>query len=98
MAYNVSSDFREQCYSGESLYSCRLIIGSQTIPMQQISSITISSPIIDDTSEIFYIGTFISQKLTIKFKNLDGKLAYLSNKEFTSKLPAVEDSLLKKIK
>ena len=72
MAYNVSSDFREQCYSGESLYSCRLIIGSQTIPMQQISSITISSPIIDDTSEIFYIGTFISQKLTIKFKNLDG--------------------------
>ena len=72
MAYSVSTAFREQCYSGSSLYSCRLIIGSSTIPISQIESITISSPIIDSNSETFYIGTFISQKLTIKFKNLDG--------------------------
>lgn len=72
MAYNVSEAFREQCYSGESLYSCRLIIGENTIPISQIASITISSPIVDSDSETFYIGTFISQKLTIKFKNLDG--------------------------
>ena len=72
MAYNVSAAFREQCYSGESLYSCRLIIGGNTIPISQIASITISSPIIDSNSETFYIGTFISQQLTIQFKNLDG--------------------------
>lgn len=72
MAYNVSQEFREQCYSGESLYSCRLIIGENTIPIEQIASITISSPIVDSNSETFYIGTFISQKLTIEFKNLDG--------------------------
>ena len=34
----------------------------------------------------------------LKFKKLDGKLEYLSNKEFVSKLPSVEDSLLKKIR
>ena len=72
MAYSVSEDFRTKCYSGESLYNCRLIIGNNTIPTSQISSITISSPIIDDQSQIFYIGSFISQKLTIQFKNLDG--------------------------
>lgn len=72
MAYSVSEAFREQCYSGSSLYSCRLIIGNTTVPMSQIASITISSPIIDSSSETFYIGSFISQKLTIDFKNLDG--------------------------
>lgn len=72
MAYNVSQAFRDQCYSGSSLYSCRLIIGSTTVPTEQISSITISSPIIDSDNQSFYIGTFISQKLTIEFRNLDG--------------------------
>ena len=72
MAYNVSSAFREQCYSGSSLYKCRLIIGGNEVPISQLASITISSPIIDSRSEIFYIGSFISQELTIQFKNLDG--------------------------
>jgi hypothetical protein len=72
MAYNVSQAFREQCYKGSSLYKCRLIIGEVTIPTSQIASIIISSPIVDSESQIFYIGTFISQKLTIQFKNLDG--------------------------
>ena len=72
MAYSVSPEWREQCYSGESIYDCILTIGENTIPTEQISSITISSPIIDDQTETFYIGTFISQKLTIEFKNLDG--------------------------
>ena len=31
----------------------------------------------------------------LKFKKLDGRLSYLSNKEFVSKLPAVEEKLLK---
>lgn len=72
MAYNVSTAFREQCYSGESLYDCRLIIDGKTISIEQLASITISSPIIDTRSEIFYIGTFISQELTIQFKNTNG--------------------------
>ena len=72
MAYSVSERYREQCYAGSSLYDCRLIIGENTIPISQIQSITISSPIIDDSQETFYVGTFISQKLTIQFKNLDG--------------------------
>ena len=66
MAYNVNQAFRERCYSGSSLYRCRLIIGEETIPISQISSITISSPIVDGDKETFYIGTFISQKLTIQ--------------------------------
>lgn len=75
MAYNVSEDWREQVYSGEAIYSCRLIIGETTVPINQISSIKISSSIIDgssNSSSTFYIGSFISQQLTIKFANLDG--------------------------
>ena len=75
MAYNVSENYRTVVYSGEALYDCKLYINNNLIPINQISSINISSPIIDTTSEggsMFHIGTFISQKLDIQFKNLDG--------------------------
>ena len=75
MAYNVSNDYRTVVYSGEALYNCRLKINNTLVPTEQISSIKISSPIIDTTTgtgSMFHIGTFISQKLDIKFKNLDG--------------------------
>lgn len=72
MAYNVSSAFREQLYSGESNFRAILTIGENTIDNDQIASISISSPIIDDSKQVFYVGTFISQKITIKFKNMDG--------------------------
>lgn len=75
MAYNVSQNYRTIVYSGGALYDCRLKINNNLVPVSQISSIKISSPIIDTTSEtgsMFHIGTFISQKLDIKFKNLDG--------------------------
>lgn len=75
MAYTVSEEWREKCYSGESLYDCRLYIGSTLVPIEQIESIVISSPIIDtsnENSKAFYVGSFISQQLTIKFTNLDG--------------------------
>jgi hypothetical protein len=74
MAYSVSNDWITKCYSGESLYSCRLYIDNYLVPIKQISKITINSPIIDNSSQDkpFYIGTFISQSITIKFKNLDG--------------------------
>lgn len=75
MAYNVTEDYRITLYSGESDYDCKLYFNDQRIPVEQISTIKISSPIIDTTQEtggIFHIGTFISQAITIKFKNLDG--------------------------
>lgn len=75
MAYNVSQDYRTVVYSGNSLYNCRLYINEDLVPVSQIRTIKISSPIIDtieDTGKLFHIGTFISQKLDIQFKNLDG--------------------------
>jgi len=74
MAYNVSNDWIEKCYSGESLYDCRLIVENKQVPIEQIEKIDINSPIIDNSSQDkpFYIGTFISQSITIKFRNLDG--------------------------
>ena len=72
MAYNVTTKFRERVYSGSSNYKAKLKINNEDVNNSQISQITISSPIIDTTKETFYIGTFISQQITIKFKNLDG--------------------------
>lgn len=85
MAYNVSQNYRNVVYSGEALYDCQLYINEDLIPWQQISSIKISSPIIDstaDTGSMFHIGTFASQLLEIKFKNLDG-LDLTNNPEIT---------------
>lgn len=72
MAYNVSSDFRNKLYSGESQFRATLTIGEQVIDNSQIASISISSPIVDDSKQVFYVGSFISQKITIHFKNMDG--------------------------
>lgn len=74
MAYSVSNDWITKSYSGGSLYSCRLLINDEVVPIDQISKIDINSPIIDNSSQDkpFYIGTFISQSITIKFRNLDG--------------------------
>ena len=74
MAYNVSNDWITKCYSGESKYSCRLLINDKLVPINQIARIDINSPIIDNSSQDkpFYIGTFISQSIKIKFKNLKG--------------------------
>lgn len=71
MAYPVSEHFRERIYSGSSEFKATLVINEQEIPSEQIASITISSPMIDTNKDYFYIGTFLSQKVTIKFRNLD---------------------------
>ena len=68
----IDDRIKEIVYSGDALYSCHLTIDGNTVPSEQISKITISKPIIDTSTEYFYVGTFISDKLTIKFKNLDG--------------------------
>lgn len=85
MAYELSTieKVREIIYSGDAVYDCKLYFNKELIPVEQISNIKISSPIIDttqDTGTMFHLGTFISQQLTIKFKNLDG-LDLTSNPE-----------------
>lgn len=85
MAYELSTieKVREIIYSGDAVYDCKLYFNKELIPVEQISNIKISSPIIDTTQEtgtMFHLGTFISQQLTIKFKNLDG-LDLTSNPE-----------------
>lgn len=86
----VSNEFREKVYSGEALYTANLIINGQQVPINQIAKITIKSPIIDTSTETFYVGSFISQSITIKFKNLDGidiqsgNLVYLEIGEYVN--------------
>ena len=82
MAVNVSNDFRTTVYSGESLYSCYLTIGSTTVSSDLIESIKITRPIIDTTQKYFYIGTFISDKVEIAFKNIDA-ISIASGDELT---------------
>jgi hypothetical protein len=84
VAYQLSTEkIRETIYSGDAQYDCRLYFNNALIPPEQISNIKISSPIIDTTSEtgkMFHIGTFISQQIKIKFRNLNG-LDVTSNPE-----------------
>lgn len=82
MAYNVTKRFREIVYSGGAIYKCSLKINNKLVPNRQIAKITISNPIIDTTSDYFYVGSYIAQKLTIKFKNLDN-LDIKSNNDVT---------------
>lgn len=71
MAYPVDESFTNKIYSGSSEFRATLTINGDVIPRSQIASIKISSPMIDKEKDYFHIGTFLSQKLTIKFKNLD---------------------------
>ena len=76
MAYKLATDkMREIIYSGGAVYDCRLFFNDTLIPAEQISEIKISSPILDSsagTGTMFHLGTFISQQISIKFRNLDG--------------------------
>lgn len=70
--YQVSNTFHERSYSGSSLYKSILTIGSTIVPASQIATITIDCPIIDISSQTFYVGSFIANTLKIKFKSLNG--------------------------
>ena len=72
MAYTTSNDYKHQLYeTDERIYSCSMTINGTLIPQEQIETITISDPIINDDDDYFRLGTFISKKLEIHFKNLD---------------------------
>lgn len=68
---DITEEFRAKSYSGSSQYKAKLTIGGDLVPNSQISKIVISSPIINKNDKVFTLGSFISQKLTIKFRNLD---------------------------
>jgi len=70
--YQVSNTFHTKSYSGSSEYKAILKIGDDIVPTSQIISITMDNPIIDTSSDTFYVGSFIANTLKIKFKNLDG--------------------------
>lgn len=70
--YKVSNDYRKVIYGGESDNMPLLTINDIEIPYTQISKIEISNPIIDTTSQVFYIGTFVATKITITFRNTNG--------------------------
>lgn len=71
MAATVTDRFREIVYSGDAKYTADLTINGTKISPQQIKSIKISNPIIDNNQNTFYIGTFISQKVDITFRNIE---------------------------
>lgn len=69
----IDDRIKEIVYSGDSTgYTCHLNIEGTDILPSQIANIHLSKPIIDTSNEYFYIGSFISNQLQIKFKNLDG--------------------------
>lgn len=68
---DITEEFRAKSYSGSSQYKAKLTIGGDLVPNSQISKIVISSPIINKNDKVFTLGSFISQKITIKFRNLD---------------------------
>lgn len=68
---DITEEFRAKSYSGSSQYKAKLTINGVLVPNSQISKIVISSPIINKNDKVFTLGSFISQKLTIKFRNLD---------------------------
>lgn len=71
MAYNVSSKYREVIYSGDVQNTAKLTINGTTIPTSNIKKITISSPMYDSSQKTFSLGNFISQQVTIEFRNVD---------------------------
>ena len=71
MAYNVSSKYREIIYSGDAQNTAKLTINGTTIPTSNIKKITISSPMYDSSQKTFSLGNFISQQVTIEFRNID---------------------------
>lgn len=68
---DITKEFRAKSYSGSSQYKAKLTINGDLVPNSQISKIVISSPIINKNDKVFTLGSFISQKLTIKFRNLN---------------------------
>lgn len=79
--YKISDEFKKKLLSENSEgYEAKLTINDKEVPTSQIASITLNMPVFDDSSQTFYLGTVISNKLTIKFKNLDNLDIVTGNK------------------
>ena len=89
---DITEEFRAKSYSGSSQYKAKLTINGDLVPNSQISKIVISSPIINKNDKVFTLGSFISQKITIKFRNLDN-LRIVSGEEVKLEIGQYIDSV-----
>lgn len=89
---DITEEFRAKSFSGSSQYKAKLTIGGDLVPNSQISKITISSPIINKNDKVFTLGSFVSQQITIKFKNLYN-LNIVSGKEVKLEIGQYIDSV-----
>lgn len=69
MAYNVSNNFRKTIYSGSAEHDIELTIGEQSFDFTQVEKVIISDSVVDKTSQVFYLGTFVSKQVEIVFRN-----------------------------
>ena len=82
MAYNTSNQWKNKVYGGDKRFVPYLLIDNNYVPAEQISNIDFINNIIDDQKENLYIGTFISNQIDIKFKNLDNLNIVSNNKVY----------------
>ena len=67
--YKINDEIREIFYSGGADYKAKVLINGTEINQNKIEKITILNPFFDNTSQTFYLGQFISQKVEIYFND-----------------------------
>ena len=90
---DITEEFRAKSYSGSSQYKAKLTIGGDLVPNSQISKIVISSPIINKNDKVFTLGSFVSQQITIKFRNIDDEINIKSGTEVKLEIGQYIDSV-----
>ena len=90
---DITEEFRAKSYSGSSQYKAKLTIGDYLVPNSQISKIVISSPIINKNDKVFTLGSFVSQQITIKFRNIDNETNINSGEEVKLEIGQYIDSV-----
>ena len=68
--YVINERLSQKIYDGGLQYTPVVKIGEDIVDNSNIKSLEISDPIIDNESKFMYLGTFISKKLTLEFRNL----------------------------
>ena len=69
--YKINDEIREIFYSGGADYKAKVLINGTEINQNKIEKITILNPFFDNTSQTFYLGQFISQKVEIYFNDIN---------------------------
>lgn len=67
----TTNELIQKMFNGEVKYKASLLINNKIVPNTSIEKIDISKPIIDSQKNYFYIGTFVSDKITPKLRNIN---------------------------